>query len=50
MTALQSIRSFFSAFRAAIHAAAAVEMHRSPDARDLKKLGISQSAFRAIHL
>ncbi|CAM3270211.1 hypothetical protein SAMN04488021_10788 [Paracoccus aminovorans] len=50
MTALQSLRSFFGAFRAAVHAAAAVDMHRSPDARDLKMLGISQKAFRAIHL
>ncbi|WJS86549.1 hypothetical protein [Paracoccus sp. TOH] len=50
MTALQSLRSFFGTFRAAIHAAAAVDMHRTPDARDLKKLGISQSAFRSIHL
>ncbi|MDQ7774822.1 MAG: hypothetical protein Q4615_02385 [Paracoccus aminovorans] len=50
MTALQSIRSFFAAFRAAIHAAAAVEMHRSPDARDLRKLGISNAAFSKIHL
>jgi hypothetical protein len=50
MIALQSIRSFFGVFRAAIHAAAAVEMHRSPDAHDLRKLGIPKSAFRQIHL
>ncbi|MDQ7778001.1 MULTISPECIES: hypothetical protein [Paracoccus] len=50
MTALQSLRSFFGAFRAAVHAAAAVDMHRTPDARDLKKLGIPKAAFSQIHL
>lgn len=50
MTALQSLRSFMAAFVAAIHASAAVEMHRSPDARDLRKLGISKAAFNQIHL
>lgn len=50
MTALHFVRSVFSTFRAAIHAAAAVDMHRAPTARDLRKLGISQSAFRGIQL
>ncbi len=50
MTALRFIRSALSTFRAAIHAAAAADMHRVPDARDLDKLGIPQSAFRTIHL
>lgn len=50
MTALRFIKSFFSTFRAAIHAAAAADMHRVPAARDLSKLGISQGAFKTIHL
>lgn len=50
MTALRFIRSVFSTFRAAIHAAAAVDMHRAPQARDLRKLGISRTAFHTIQL
>ncbi|MDT1063079.1 hypothetical protein RM190_14475 [Paracoccus sp. CPCC 101403] len=50
MTVLQSLRSAFSTFRAAIHAASAVEMHKIPSARDLGKLGIDRAAFQRIHL
>lgn len=50
MTVLRFIQSFFDTFWAAIHAAAAVDMHRVPAARDLNKLGISQGAFKTIHL
>lgn len=50
MTALSFVRSALNTLRAAIHAAAAVDMHRAPKARDLRTLGISQSAFRTIHL
>ncbi|MTH36287.1 hypothetical protein GL279_16955 [Paracoccus limosus] len=50
MTAFRFIQSLFGTFRAAIHAAAAADMHRTPAARDLDRLGISPAAFRAIHL
>jgi hypothetical protein len=50
MTVLHSIQQAFSTFRAAIHAASAVEMHRMPAARDLNKLGIDKTAFQSIHL
>ena len=50
MTALRIIQSFFSTFRAAIHAAAAADMHRVPATRDLEKLGISRGSFKAIRL
>ncbi|WP_170295006.1 hypothetical protein [Paracoccus aestuariivivens] len=50
MTVLRSIRSAFSTFRAAIHAASAVEMHRVPADKDLKMLGINKVAFQTIHL
>ena len=50
MTALRFIQSFFSTFRAAIHAAAAADMHRVPATRDLEKLGISRGSFKEIRL
>ena len=50
MTLLHSLRSAFETFRAAIHAASAVKMHRIPAEGDLEALGIDRAAFRRIHL
>ncbi|QRZ15194.1 hypothetical protein JWJ88_19920 [Paracoccus methylovorus] len=45
-----SIASVFSTLRAAIAVAEATEAHRHPAAADLRRLGIDETKFAAIHL
>lgn len=47
---LARVGSLFAILGAAGASAAAVEAHRTPKARDLKTLGISQAAFKYIDL
>ncbi|MDF3854870.1 hypothetical protein ACDP63_20605 [Paracoccus sp. P2] len=48
--AYHSLTSALSTLRAAIAVASAAEAHRRPAAADLRRLGIDEKKFAAIHL